>query len=101
MEINSIPDIFQSKLRIAIIAGLMTGEKTFTELKEITGATDGNLSVQISKMEDSGYIEVYKDFFNKKPRTRYNLTEKGKSEFIDYVNTLDNILKKYGNKEEK
>lgn len=101
MDINSIPDIFQSKLRIAIIASLMTGEKTFTELKEITSATDGNLSIHISKMEESGYIEVYKDFFNKKPRTRYNLTVKGKNEFINYVNTLENILKQYGDKKEK
>jgi hypothetical protein len=37
--------------------------------------------------------KVYKDFFNKKPRTRYNLTAKGRDEFIDYVNTLENILK--------
>jgi len=101
LNINSIPDIFQSKLRIAIIASLMTGEKTFTELKEITGATDGNLSIHLSKMEENGYIEVYKDFFNKKPRTRYNLTAKGKDEFINYVNTLENILKQYGDKTEK
>lgn len=95
MDINSIPDIFQSKLRIAIIACLMSGERTFKEVKEITGATDGNLSAQMSKMEESGYIEVYKDFFDNKPRTRYNLTEKGKNEFIDYVNTLENVLKQY------
>lgn len=43
----------------------------------------------------------HKDFFNKKPRTRYNLTAKGKSEFTDYVNTLDNIIKQYGEKNEK
>jgi DNA-binding MarR family transcriptional regulator len=90
--------MFQSKLRIAVIACLMTGEKTFKEVKEITGATDGNLSVQVSKMEDEGYIEVYKDFFGNKPRTRYNLTAKGKNEFISYVNTLENILSQY-NKE--
>lgn len=99
MDINSIPDIFQSKLRIAIIACLMTGERTFKEVKEITGATDGNLSVQVSKMEESGYIEVYKHFFNNKPQTRYNLTVKGKREFIDYVNTLDNVLKQYSSKD--
>ncbi len=96
MDVNSIPDIFQSKLRIAIVSCLMTGEKTFKEVKQVTGATDGNLSVQVSKMEESGYIEVKKDFFNNKPRTRYNLTEKGKKEFIDYVNKLENVLKQYG-----
>lgn len=73
----------------------MTGEKTFKEIKDITGATDGNLSVHLSKLEEGNYITVTKDFFNNKPRTRYNLTETGQSEFIDYVNTLENILKQY------
>ena len=96
MDINSIPDIFQSKLRIAIVAALITGEKTFKEVKEITGATDGNLSIHLSKLEGAGYIEIYKDFFNNKPRTRYNLTEKGKNEFVDYVNKLEGIIKNHG-----
>ncbi|HWP98767.1 MAG TPA: transcriptional regulator [Syntrophomonadaceae bacterium] len=95
MDIHSIPDIFQSKLRIAIVSCLMTGEKTFREVKEITCATDGNLSVQISKLEQSEYIEVRKDFLNKKPRTRYSLTDKGKNEFIEYVNRLEKILKQH------
>lgn len=93
MDINSIPDIFQSKLRIAIVSCLMTGEKTFKEVKELTGATDGNLSVHLTKLEESGHIKIYKDFFNNKPRTRYNLTDKGRKEFTDYVNLLDNLLK--------
>jgi len=96
LDINSIPDIFQSKLRIAIVAALITGEKTFKEVKEITGATDGNLSIHLSKLEGAGYIEIYKDFFNNKPRTRYNLTEKGKNEFVDYVNKLEGIIKNHG-----
>ena len=95
MEINSIPDIFQSKIRIAAVSCLMTGEKTFKEIKDIIGATDGNLSVHLSKLEEGGYISVQKDFFNNKPRTRYNLTEFGRKEFIAYINTLDRILKAY------
>lgn len=87
--------MFQSKLRIAIISCLLTGEKTFKEVKAATGATGGNLSVQISKLEESKYIEVFKDFFNNKSRTRYILTEKGKQDFVDYVNTLESILKQY------
>lgn len=71
----------------------MTGEKTFREVRELTNATDGNLSVQISKLEESGHIKVSKDFFNNKPRTRYNLTEKGKKEFVEYVNVLEKVLK--------
>ncbi|MFA5537041.1 MAG: transcriptional regulator [Bacillota bacterium] len=100
MEANSIPDIFQSKLRIAIIACLMTGEKTFNEVKEITGGSDGNLSVQFSKMEEEGYVKIYKDFFNKKPRTRYRLTNKGENNFIDYVSMLDQVVKRHYDKQE-
>ncbi|MGE5396390.1 MAG: winged helix-turn-helix domain-containing protein, partial [Chitinophagales bacterium] len=85
----------QSKLRIAIVSCLMTGEKTFKEVKEITGATDGNLSVQISKMEENGYVNIHKDFFNNKPRTRYNLTAKGKTDFVNYVNALDRLISQY------
>lgn len=77
----------------------MTGEKTFKEVKKITGATDGNLSVQISKMEENGYVKIQKDFFNNKPRTRYNLTAKGKTEFIDYVNALDKVIRQYNDRE--
>ncbi len=93
MDINSVPDIFQSKLRIAIVASLISGEKTFKELKEITGATDGNLSIHVSKLEGCEYIQIHKDFFNNKPRTRYNLTDKGRKEFVDYVNRLESIIK--------
>jgi len=73
----------------------MTGEKTFTEIKEITGATDGNLSVHLSKLDEAGYIKICKDFFNNKPRTRYNLTKKGEKEFVDYVTALEEVLKQY------
>lgn len=93
LDANSIPDIFQSKLRIAVVACLMTGEKTFKEVKELTHSSDGNLSVHISKLEEAGYLSISKDFFNNKPRTRYTLTEKGKKAFVDYVNILDNIIK--------
>ncbi|WP_026478350.1 transcriptional regulator [Alkaliphilus transvaalensis] len=95
MDINSIPDIFQSKLRIAIVSCLITGEKSFKELKEVTGATDGNLSVHLSKMKESGYIEINKVFLNNKPQTIYKLTKMGESKFIEYVTSLENLVKKY------
>lgn len=95
MDINSIPDIFQSKIRIALVSCLITGAKSFKELKEVTGATDGNLSVHLTKLHKAGYIVIHKDFFNNKPRTEYELTQKGRDEFIEYVNKLQQILNGY------
>lgn len=96
MNIHQIPNIFQSKVRLAVISSLITGEKTFTELKELTHTTDGNLSVSISKLEEAGYITIEKTFFQKKPRTTYTLTDLGRAKFIEYVELLESIIS--GNK---
>lgn len=99
MEIHSIPEAFQSKIRLAIVSCLVTGEKTFNEIKEITQATDGNLSIHLSKLEEGGYINVAKAFIDKKPRTTYTLTENGRQQFEDYVALLEGILKNAGRSE--
>lgn len=93
MELNSIPDIFQSKFRIAIVSCLLTGTKTFKEVKTLTGATDGNISTHMSKLSQAGYVEVLKDFYKNKPRSRYTLTELGRNEFESYVKKLEEIIK--------
>lgn len=93
MELNSIPDIFQSKIRIAIVSCLLTGTKTFKEIKELTGATDGNISTHMSKLSAASCVEVVKDYEKNKPRTRYTLTTQGRKEFEEYVNRLEEIIK--------
>jgi DNA-binding HxlR family transcriptional regulator len=93
MDFNSIPEAFQTKLRIAVVAALYGGGKDFITLREITGATDGNLCVQLSKLEEMGYLVSRKSFMDKKPHTDYMLTEEGKNAFSAYVLFLENILK--------
>ena len=93
MEINTIPEAFQTKLRIAVISGLLSGKKTFRELKDITGATDGNLGAQLSKLESLGYLSVSKEFVMRKPQTTYELTELGIAYFKEYVAMLEKLLR--------
>ena len=92
LNVNEIPDLFQSKTRLAIVSSLITGEKTFGEVKDCTGMTDGNLSSHITKLADEGYVLVKKDFYKNRPRTRYILTEKGHESFVAYVSLLERIL---------
>ena len=92
MEINSIPEAFQTKLRLAIISALITGEKTFKELKIITSASDGNLGAQLNKLEEYDYLVCKKEFINKKPQSTYCITDKGLSQFKEYVEMLEKIL---------
>lgn len=92
MELNEIPEAFQTKLRIAVISALITGSKTFKEIKVITGATDGNISVQVAKLEELGFLTSQKEFIGKKPCTTYSITDAGLTSFKDYVQMLEKLI---------
>lgn len=92
MEIYNIPESFSNKLRLAIIASLVTAPKTFRELKELLSVTDGNLGGQLKKLEEYEIVKVVKEFVNKKPQTTYSLTEEGRLLFREYVELLADIV---------
>jgi DNA-binding MarR family transcriptional regulator len=64
----------------------------FTYIREQTGATAGNLSIQITKLKEAGYIEVTKKFRNNYPQTLCRITALGKEKFTEYVNSLKDYL---------
>jgi predicted transcriptional regulator len=90
---NDLDPILHSQLRLAVISLLINTEVAeFTYIKEQTGATAGNLSIQITKLKDAGYIEVTKKFRNNYPLTLCNITSLGREKFIEYVNSLKDYL---------
>lgn len=82
-----------SELRLAVIS-LLAGvdEADFTYLKEQTGATSGNLSVQIDKLSEAGYISVEKGFKGKMPRTTCRITPVGTEAFRSYIKALKKYI---------
>ncbi|HEY1632791.1 MAG TPA: transcriptional regulator [Rhizomicrobium sp.] len=64
----------------------------FVKLKNLVGATDGNLGAHLTTLEEAGYVESEKDFIGKKPRTRVRLSRKGRHAFEDYVAYLRDII---------
>ncbi len=92
---QKINKIIHSPIRLAIISTLVTVEKSdFNYLKEITKASDGNLSTHLKKLKEVQYIEVEKKFTNNKPKTVYSLTKKGRDQFLEYVQSLEYFLQK-------
>lgn len=67
-------------------------EVDFNTLKKMTGATDGNLSTHLTKLEEAGYLKVKKLFKGKKPKTSCSLTEQGKTAFKKYLTGLEEII---------
>lgn len=85
--------LLHSELRLAVMSILAgVDEADFTYLKKQTGSTSGNLSVQIDKLMNAGYIAVEKGFRGKMPRTVCRITEKGLEAFDKYVESLKEYL---------
>ena len=85
--------ILHSELRLAIMSLLVSAEEAeFPYIKEQTGATAGNLSVQIDKLSAAGYIEVEKTFKGKRPCTICRITSEGLKAFEDYVKAIKSYL---------
>jgi DNA-binding MarR family transcriptional regulator len=92
---NELDPLLHSQLRLAIMSILISAkEAEFVYLKEQTKATAGNISVQIEKLQQAGYIEVEKTFKGKKPLTVCRITKKGIEAFENYVKALQQYIVK-------
>ena len=93
MAFDKLDPLLHSELRLAVMSVLISMETAdFVYLRRETGATAGNLSVQMDKLSQAGYIEVEKSFDGKKPHTTCRITDKGRQAFEDYVESLKSYL---------
>lgn len=93
-DFQNLDPLLHSQLRLAVMSLLMSVESAeFVYLKEKTGATAGNLSVQIDKLSKAGYIGVSKSFKGKMPLTTCSITKKGIEAFETYVKQIQSYLK--------
>ncbi|MFB6240973.1 MAG: winged helix-turn-helix domain-containing protein [Gemmatimonadota bacterium] len=82
-----------SRIRLAVLSVLAAVENArFTYLRDQVNTTDGNLSTHLKKLEEAGYVGVEKSFEDRKPVTRYHLTDEGRRAFREYVESLGEML---------
>ena len=90
---KKLDPLLHSELRLAVMSVLVNLEEAdFVYLREATGATAGNLSVQLDKLSEAGYISVEKTFEGKKPRTVCRITSVGLNAFDSYVDAIKAYL---------
>lgn len=90
---KKLDPLLHSELRLAVMSVLISvKEADFNFIKEQTQATAGNLSVQLDKLAQAGYIQVEKGFAGKKPRTLCRVTPQGIQAFSDYVECLKGYI---------
>lgn len=87
---NAIDDVIHGRLRLGVVAYLSAVDSaTFSELRDQVGATDGNLSAHLRKLEDAGYVRVDKSFVNRKPQTRLSLTPVGRKAWMAWLDRME------------
>lgn len=90
---KDLDPLLHSQLRLAVISLLIGAEVAeFTYIQEQTGATAGNLSIQLTKLKEAGYIEVTKKFRDNYPQTLCRITSLGRERFTEYIDSLKDYL---------
>jgi DNA-binding MarR family transcriptional regulator len=90
---DDLDRLIHERVRLGIVAALAADENlSFGDLKTILNTSDGNLSVHARKLDEAGYIKVTKGFTDRKPKTEYRLTAKGRRALEAYLDQMETIL---------
>ena len=86
--------LVHSRIRLSVLAILVSvDDAEFTYLREQVKATDGNLGAHLRRLEEGGYLDVTKHFVDRKPVTRYRITDTGRQAFRRYVDSVEQLLR--------
>ena len=92
--INNLNKAFESRVRLGIMSVLVVNNWVeYKQLKEMLELTDGNLASHISALEKRKYIEVRKQFLDKKPNTTYKATKEGVKAFKSHLDALESLIR--------
>jgi DNA-binding MarR family transcriptional regulator len=90
---DALDRLIHERIRLGIVSALAADDAlTFADLKEVLHATDGNLSVHARKLEEAGYIRVTKGYEDRRPRTEFRLTARGRKALENYLEQMETIL---------
>ena len=93
-EARSGDRLIYERVRLGIMSALaVNASLSFSDLKELLGATDGNLSVHARKLESAGYISCSKTFDGRVPRTRYKIVARGRQALERYLNHMEALIR--------
>lgn len=91
---ENLDKILEHRIRLQIMSVLVANDGyEFNALKEMLSVTDGNLASHIKALEREKYISVSKSFIDRKPNTKYKITERGRNAFKKHLDALEAVVK--------
>jgi DNA-binding MarR family transcriptional regulator len=92
---DQLDKVLEHRVRLQIMSVLVSNQSyDFNSLKELLGVTDGNLASHIKALEREKYISINKSFVDRKPNTKYRITEKGRQAFKKHLDALEAVVRK-------
>ncbi len=93
VPLNQLHKAFENRVRLGIMSILAVNDRLdFNALKEYLKVTDGNLASHLKTLEKKAFIKVEKSFINRKPNTKYSMTNEGRKAFEDHLKALETII---------
>jgi DNA-binding MarR family transcriptional regulator len=93
LDYRGLDDVIHGRVRLAVMAFLSgAGTADFGRVRDATGVTDGNLSANLRKLEDAGYVTVEKRFVGRRPQTLCSLSDTGREAWLAYLARLETML---------
>ena len=94
-KLIQVDPIIHAPIRLSVMTILVSVKHAdFNYLKEATGASDGNLSTHLSRLENAGYVKTVKRFEAKKPKTICSVTAKGRLAYGKYISLIEHYIKR-------
>lgn len=91
---ENLDKVMEHRVRLQIVSVLVANDSyDFNALKELLDVTDGNLATHLKALEREKYISVSKSFVERKPNTRYKISERGRSAFKKHLDALEELIK--------
>jgi DNA-binding MarR family transcriptional regulator len=91
---ENLDKVMEHRVRLQIISVLVANDSyDFNALKELLDVTDGNLATHLKALEREKYISISKSFIERKPNTRYKVTERGRTAFKKHLDALEELIK--------
>lgn len=93
-DLSGLDRLLENRVRLAVAVLLTRYDRmSFTRLRDLTGETDGNLGAHLRRLEEAGYLRVDKSFRDRKPLSRYSLTDRGRTALRRHLGILDTLVR--------
>jgi len=94
--------VIHERARLSVLTSLITNPKglSFNDLKQLCALTDGNLSRHLSVLEEAGMVEIIRGYDRNRPLTICRITGSGRKRYLDYLETLEQVVRDAAGAEE-